>query len=278
MKAGILYLVATPIGNLGDITFRAIESLKQVSLVAAEDTRHSRRLLQHYQISTPMISLHAFNETLRVTQLIDRLLQGESVGLISDAGTPLISDPGFPLVRAAHVANIQVVPIPGACAAITALCAAGLPTDRFVFEGFLPAKTMARQQRLAVVKADTRTLVYYESPHRIEAMLQDLVAIFGASRRATIARELTKQFETIRQDELSTLLEWVQQNSEQQLGEFVVVVAGAQIEERTSAQEVESMLTILLSELPTKQAASLCAKITGRKKNELYEQALILKG
>lgn len=276
MKSGLLYLIATPIGNLGDMTFRAIETLKHVSVIAAEDTRHSGKLLQHYQIKTPMISLHAFNETLRVEQLISRLQEGEAVGIISDAGTPLISDPGFPLVRAAHLANIQVIPIPGACAVITALCAAGLPTDRFAFEGFLPAKTTARQQRLHDVKADERTLVYYESPHRIVAMLTDLIEVLGPTRRATIARELTKQFETIRQDELAHLLEWVKQDPNQQLGEFVVVVAGAETQQKTSEQEVEKILTTLLSELPTKQAASLCAKITGRKKNELYEQALIL--
>jgi 16S rRNA (cytidine1402-2'-O)-methyltransferase len=278
MKTGSLYLIATPIGNLSDMTFRAIETLKMVNVVAAEDTRHSRRLLQHYQINTPMVSLHAFNETLRVTQLIDRLQQGESVGIISDAGTPLISDPGFPLVRAAHTANIPVIPIPGACAAITGLCASGLPTDRFVFEGFLPAKSLARQQRLMEVKDDPRTLVYYESPHRIVAMLTDLIAIFGPLRRATLARELTKQFETIRQDELAILLEFVQQNAEQQLGEFVVIVAGAEAQKNTSDQQVEKVLTILLAELPTKQAASLCAKITGRKKNELYELALTMAG
>jgi 16S rRNA (cytidine1402-2'-O)-methyltransferase len=278
MKTGTLYLIATPIGNLGDMTFRAIETLKNVSIIAAEDTRHSRKLLQHYLIDTPMVSLHAFNETLRVTQLMTRLEQGESVGIISDAGTPLISDPGFPLVRAAQLANIQVVPIPGACAAITALCASGLPTDRFIFEGFLPAKTAARQQRLTAVRTDPRTLVYYESPHRIIAMLSDMVTVLGPTRRATIGRELTKQFETIRQDEVAVLLEWVQQNPEQQLGEFVVIVAGAEAQNATSDQEVEGILTVLLSELPTKQAASLCAKITGRKKNELYEQALILSG
>ena len=278
MTTGTLYLIATPIGNLGDMTFRAIETLKTVNVIAAEDTRHSRKLLQHYLITTPMVSLHAFNETPRVSQLMSRLEQGESVGIISDAGTPLISDPGFPLVRAAQLANIQVVPIPGACAAITALCAAGLPTDRFIFEGFLPAKTTARQQRLSTVRTDPRTLVYYESPHRIIATLTDMITVFGPNRRATIGRELTKQFETIRQDELRTLLDWVQQNPEQQLGEFVVVVAGADVEESSSDQEVENMLTVLLSELPTKQAATLCAKMTGRKKNELYEKALALSG
>lgn len=276
MKTGTLYLIATPIGNLGDMTFRAIETLKTVNLIAAEDTRHSRKLLQHYQITTPMISLHTFNEALRIDPLIQRLEQGESLGVISDAGTPLISDPGFPLVRAAQLANIQVVPIPGACAAITALCASGLPTDRFIFEGFLPAKTTARQQRLTEVRTDTRTLVYYESPHRIIAMLTDLIAVFGPTRRATIGRELTKQFETIRQDELATLLEWVKNNSEQQLGEFVVIIAGSDKQSATTDLEIDKILTILLSELPTKQAASLCAKITGRKKNELYERALLL--
>lgn len=276
MKKGTLYLIATPIGNLEDMTFRAINTLKKVDVVAAEDTRHSKKLLQHFNISTPMISLHAFNEAGRVKQLIAQLEEGQSIGIISDAGTPLISDPGYPLVHAAHAANIAVVPIPGACAAITALCASGLPTDRFIFEGFLPAKKTARLHRLEELLIEQRTLVFYESPHRIIDMLTDLLSVFGPDRLATIARELTKQFETIRQNNISTLLEWTKENSEQQLGEFVVIVAGTEIETTKSDQEVEKILLILLSELHTKQAASLCSKITGKKKNELYELALKL--
>lgn len=277
MKTGTLYLIATPIGNLGDITFRALDILKKVQLIAAEDTRHSRKLLQHYQITTPMISLHNFNEATRVSQLMERLERGESVGLISDAGTPLISDPGFSLVRAAQAAKIPVVPIPGACAAITALCAAGLPTDRFIFEGFLPAKTVARKERLSDIKDDPRTIVFYESPHRIKAMLKDLITVLGPARRVTMARELTKQFETIHQDEAAELLEWIEKNPEQQLGEFVLVVAGSKSEKNLSTMDIDKILAILVAELPTKQAASLCAKITGHKKNELYERALLLK-
>ncbi len=276
MKKGTLYLIATPIGNLEDMTFRAINTLKKVDLVAAEDTRHSKKLLQHFNISTPMISLHAFNEAGRVKQLIAQLEEGKSIGIISDAGTPLISDPGYPLVHAAHAAKIPVAPIPGACAAITALCASGLPTDRFIFEGFLPAKKSARLNRLEKLLIEQRSLVFYESPHRIIDMLTDLLSVFGPDRLATIARELTKQFETIRQDNISTLLEWTKENPEQQLGEFVVIVAGTEIETTTSDQEVEKILLILLSELHTKQAASLCSKITGKKKNELYELALKL--
>lgn len=277
MKTGTLYLIATPIGNLSDITFRALDVLKKVQLIAAEDTRHSRKLLQHYQITTPMISLHNFNEVTRVSQLMERLEGGESVGLISDAGTPLISDPGYSLVRAAQEGNFPVVPIPGACAAIAALCAAGLPTDRFIFEGFLPAKTVARKERLSDIKDEPRTIVFYESPHRIKAMLKDLITILGPARRVTMARELTKQFETIHQDEAAQLLEWIEKNPEQQLGEFVLVVAGSESEKNLSTMDVDNILAILVAELPTKQAASLCAKITGHKKNELYERALLLK-
>lgn len=276
MKKGTLYLIATPIGNLEDITYRAINTLKKVEVVAAEDTRHSSKLLQHFQINTPMISLHAFNEAGRVNQIISQLEEGKSVGVISDAGTPLISDPGYPLVHAAHAANIPVVPIPGACAAITALCASGLPTDRFIFEGFLPAKKTARVHRLEELRTEQKTLVFYESPHRIIDMLSDLISVFGPDRSATIARELTKHFETIRLEKLQVLFDWIINNAEQQLGEFVVVVAGSEVQTTSSEQEVEKTLLILLSELHTKQAASLCSKITGRKKNELYELALKL--
>lgn len=278
MHRGLLYLIATPIGNMRDLSFRAIEVMKQVDVVAAEDTRHSRQLLQHYQIATPMISMHAHNEVERVAQLVAKLLEGQSVAVISDAGTPLISDPGFPLVRAAREAGVQVVPIPGACAAIAALCASGLPADKFVFEGFLPAKSAQRQKRLNELLDETRTLVFYESPHRIVAMLTDAMNVMGADRRVVIARELTKQFETIHEDSLKGMLEWMAADPNQQRGEFVVILAGAVVDEDAMQQETLRMLKLLLAELPLKQAVRLCAELTGAKKNALYEIALKWQG
>lgn len=274
---GILYLIATPIGNLQDMSFRAVELLKTVDLIAAEDTRHSRTLLQHFQITTKLISMHAHNEKLRVTELVELLQQGKSMAVISDAGTPLISDPGFPLVRAVRAAGIQVVPIPGACAAVVAICASGLPADKFVFEGFLSAKSAARQKRLTELQDESRTLIFYESPHRILATLQDMITVMGPQRAVVIARELTKQYETIHEDTLEKTLAWMTADSDQQRGEFVVILAGAQTD--MSAQQTQSlrMLKILLAELPLKQAVHLCAELTGSKKNELYDIALRLK-
>lgn len=273
---GALYVVATPIGNLGDFSARAIEVLGAVARIAAEDTRHSAPLLQRHGIATPMISLHEHNERSRVEQLIEELQSGAALALISDAGTPLISDPGFHLVRAARSTGIRVIPVPGACALIAALSAAGLPTDRFVFEGFLPAKTTARRVRLEALRAEIRTLAFYEASHRIVEMLEDLVAVMGDERPAVVARELTKTFETVRGGTLAELLVFVRSDANQQKGEFVVLVQGADPPVQDKA-DTERVLNILLAELPVKQAAALAERITGMKKNELYKLALTLK-
>lgn len=273
---GALYVVATPIGNLGDFSARAIEVLGQVTRIAAEDTRHSAPLLHKHGIATPLLSLHEHNERERVAQLIAELQGGASIGLISDAGTPLISDPGFHLVRAARAAGIRVIPVPGACALITALSAAGLPTDRFVFEGFLPAKGAARRARLEALCDETRTLAFYESSHRIVETLTDMVSVIGAQRPVVMARELTKTFETIRDGSLAELLAFVSDDANQQKGEFVLLLQGAE-EVPEDAAEAGRVLGILLDELPVKQAAALAERITGVKKNELYKLALTLK-
>lgn len=277
-QMGALYIVATPIGNLGDMSARAISVLQQVDLIAAEDTRHSKPLLQHYAINTPCRSLHDYNEKQRSGEFIELLQQGKSMALISDAGTPLISDPGFALVRAVRAAGFAVIPIPGACAAIAALSAAGLPSDRFVFEGFLPAKTAARQQRLESIRAEGGTVIFYEAPHRILDLIEDMILILGPEREAVIAKELTKTFETIIQGNLSDLKNWLLDDSNPQRGEFVVLLHGIS-EKNSSPIEIDptAVLKILLEELSVKQAAALTAKITGEKKNTVYELALQLK-
>ncbi len=275
---GTLYVVATPIGHLGDISARAIEVLKQVDRIAAEDTRHSGRLLQHYAIQTPMLALHEHNERQAAPALIEQLRAGQSIALISDAGTPLISDPGFNLVKLARQAGVRVVPIPGPSALVCALSAAGLATDRFVFEGFLPAKATARHNRLAQLARESRTLVFYESSHRIVDCLADMVEAFGASRRAVLARELTKQFETIHQDELGALQRWVEADSNQQKGEIVVLVEGwSQPDDNVLDAEAERVLQILMEELPVRTAAKLAARLTGLNKRDLYERGVALK-
>jgi 16S rRNA (cytidine1402-2'-O)-methyltransferase len=272
----ILYIVATPISNLQDITLRAIEILKSVNIIAAEDTRHSRTLLQHYGIQTPLIALHDHNERDKSAEILQRVKSGESVALISDAGTPLINDPGYHLVKLAHEMGIKVMPIPGARALITALSAAGLPTDRFTFEGFLESKTTARREQLTALQAEMRTLVFYETPHRILDAINDMKEIFGADREVCIARELTKSFETIHTDTLENLLKWLKADANQQKGEFVVIVRGARapVEAEEMTAEVRRVLTILLVDLPLKQAVKLAAEITGVKKNLLYNWAL----
>lgn len=274
---GILYIVATPIGNLGDITARAVDVLRDVGVIAVEDTRHSRKLLLQFGISTPMMALHDFNESERVAHLLARLTEGESVALISDAGTPLISDPGYQLVHQAQAQGIRVVPIPGACALIAALSCAGLPTDRFTFEGFLPAKSAARLAVLQSLQNETRTMIFYEAPHRIVECLVDMEQGFGAGRGITLARELTKTFETIMHTTVGALLETVRGDSNQQKGEIVLVVAG-NVEQggEVDAQALHT-LQVLLEEMPLKQASALAARITGVKKNLLYETALQLK-
>ncbi len=274
---GTLYIVATPIGNLGDWSQRAQEVLTQVSLIAVEDTRHSNKLLSHFGIQTPMIAYHEHNEKVASEKLLARLLAGDSIALISDAGTPLISDPGYPLVSAAHARGIRVSPIPGPSAVITALSASGLPTDRFIFEGFLPSKMQARKSRLENLQADTRTLVFYESPHRLIETLVDMIAAFGGERVVVLARELSKTFETLKQATLQEMLLWVEQDKNQSRGEIVLIIHGAEAS-GPEAAEVERVLSILLKSLPVKEAAALAAEITGGKKNALYKQALYILG
>ncbi|MES2218788.1 MAG: 16S rRNA (cytidine(1402)-2'-O)-methyltransferase [Pseudomonadota bacterium] len=276
-SVGILYIVATPIGNLQDMSLRAIEILKSVSGIVAEDTRHSQPLLQHFSIATPVAALHEHNERERTQQLLQRLQKGEDIALISDAGTPLISDPGYYLVREAQQAGIRVVPIPGACAAIAALSAAGLATDRFIFEGFLPAKAGARDHRLTALRNESRTLVFYEAPHRVLDLLQAMLTIYGPERRVVIARELTKLFETIKSAPLQELVEWVSADPNQQRGEIVILVEGLKEIADSTLLEMQRILTTLLTDLPLKQAVELTAKITGIKKNEVYALALEIK-
>ncbi len=274
--AGTLFVVATPIGNLDDLSARALKVLGDVSLIAAEDTRHSARLMQHFGIGTPLAACHEHNERDEGNRFIERLLAGDDVALISDAGTPLISDPGYHLVRQARAAGIRVVPVPGACALIAALSAAGLPSDRFVFEGFLPAKTVGRRARLELVREEPRTLIFYEAPHRILECLQDMREVFGGERQALLARELTKTFETLQGMPLDQLCEWVAADANQQRGECVVLVAGWQAPEDEAAVGVEALrvLDLLLAEMPLKRAAALAAQITGVRKNLLYQTAL----
>jgi len=274
--SGALYVVATPIGNLGDISQRAIEVLSGVALIAAEDTRHSGKLLHHFGIKTPAMALHDHNERTVSGSIVTRLLSGEAVALVSDAGTPLISDPGYHLVAQARAAGCRVVPVPGASALLAALSASGLPSERFIFEGFLPAKAGARQARLEQLQGEHRTLVFYEAPHRIVASIAAMGAVFGVDRQAVIARELTKTFETIHGDTLAGLSGWLASDTNQQRGEFVVMVGGAPFEDQLIDSEAERVLRLLLDEMPLKQAAALAAKITGVKKNLLYQFALAL--
>lgn len=275
MTFGVLYIIATPIGNLADITIRALEILRKVNLIAAEDTRHSRKLLQHYLITTPLFSLHEHNEHERVATLLQRIKNGENIALISDAGTPLISDPGFSLVREAQKNHIQVIPLPGPCAAIAALSVSGLPTDRFIFEGFLPAKTHARRTCLQKLIHETGTLVFYEAPHRILDMLNDLKNVFGGEREITIAKELTKMFETIRHGYIDEIISWLLSDPQRQKGEFVILVQGAsEKKDLLISDETNRILDIMLEEMPVKQAVKITEKITGMKKNLLYKAAI----
>ncbi|MCC5797684.1 MAG: 16S rRNA (cytidine(1402)-2'-O)-methyltransferase [Methylophaga sp.] len=275
-QPGTLYVVATPIGNLADLSMRAIETLRQVDVIAAEDTRHSRYLLQQHAIDTPCISLHEHNEQQRSEVLLQRLLKGESVALISDAGTPLISDPGYRLVSLLKSHGLSVIPIPGACAVIAALSASGLRCDSFTFEGFLPSKANALRQQLESLQHETRTMIFYESPKRVLASLQVMVEVLGEQRLACLARELTKLHETIRTASLVELRDWVQQDLHQQKGEIVLLVEGAQENQRADQQEIDRVLQLMIAELPVKKAASLASSILGISKNEAYQQALKL--
>lgn len=275
-QAGVLYVVATPIGNMGDISARAREILAAVSVVAAEDTRHSSQFLRGLGLDRPLLSLHEHNERARATELVERMRAGESVALISDAGTPLVSDPGYLLLRAALAAGIVVSPIPGTCAAIAALSAAGLPTDRFCFEGFLPARAAARRRRLAELAADPRTLVFYEAPHRIATSLTDIAAACGGARRACVARELTKHFETFYRGSLDELVARAQKDEDLRRGESVIIVEGAPAA-APDAGRLDEMLTVLLRFLPPSAAAEAAAELSGVRKNEAYARALELK-
>lgn len=274
MIAPGLYIVATPIGNLGDLSPRARDVLASVDLVAAEDTRHSGRLLAHFGIATPQVSLHEHNERERAAELLVRLGRGESIALISDAGTPLISDPGMPLVRAARAAGVPVFAIPGACALVAALSVSGIATDRFVFEGFLPPKAAARKARLKELAYEPRTLVFYESPHRITATLADMAAALGADREACIARELTKLHESVHTGSLSDLQARAEAETR---GEWVIVVSGEKALHAPQAIELDHALAVLTPELPLKQAVALAAKLTGVPRNEVYALALARK-
>jgi 16S rRNA (cytidine1402-2'-O)-methyltransferase len=272
---GTLYVVATPIGNLGDFTPRAREVLASVALIAAEDTRHTRQLLQTCGIGTALTSLHEHNEQEKSAALVARLARGESIALVSDAGTPLVSDPGFDLVAAARRQGVAVVAIPGACAAIAALSVAGLPTNRFAFEGFLPAKTAARSERLGQLAREERTLIFYEAPHRLAQVLQDMMQAFGGERRAAISRELTKRFETTYSGTLAELYEAAGRDSDMARGEIVIVVSGAAPTQGAAPElNTGALLRALLEELSPSQAAKIAARLTGGSRSELYAAAL----
>jgi 16S rRNA (cytidine1402-2'-O)-methyltransferase len=271
--SGILYVVATPMGNLADISQRALEVLARVALIAAEDTRHTAGLLSHYGLRTPLTACHEHNEEKLVPRLLERLAAGEDLALVSDAGTPLISDPGYPLVAAARAAGLRVVPIPGPNAAICALSAAGLPSDRFVFLGFPPRTRAKRREWFVTLAQEPGTLIFYEAGNRVLATLADLAASLGPDRRAVVARELTKHFETFLDGTLAGLIPRIEEDPDQQKGEFVLLVEGCRDLDATAAAG-ERVLRILARELPLKQAAALAAEISGDKKNRLYSLGL----
>jgi len=277
LSAAKLYIVPTPIGNLSDITHRALTVLEQVDIICAEDTRHTGKLLSHYAISTRMMSVHDHNERQRVDSLVAKLEQGQSIALVSDAGTPLISDPGYHLVNGIRAAGYDVVPLPGACAAITALSAAGVATDRFCFEGFLPAKSVGRNTQLTALQTEERTMVFYESPRRICDTIGEMINVFGSDRHIVLARELTKTFETIHGASAQELLEWLNSDENNRRGEMVVMVAGyKKAHDDEIPPEVVDALRLLVTELPLKKAAGLVAKLYNQKKNALYKMGLEL--
>lgn len=270
-----LYIVPTPIGNLGDITQRAIEVLSSVDLIAAEDTRHTGKLLSHFNIPTRTFALHDHNEQQKAQVLVDKLLAGHSIALVSDAGTPLISDPGYHLVTQCRQAGVKVVPLPGACAVVTALSASGLPSDRFSFEGFLPAKSKGRKDKFLEIAKAERTCIFYESPHRILDSLADMLEILGPEREVVLARELTKTFETIQGMPLGELVDWVRSDENQQKGEMALLIHGYRADsDDVLPDEATRTLAILTQELPLKKAAALAAEIYNLKKNALYKWGL----
>ena len=269
-----LYIVATPIGNINDITYRAIEILQQVDLIAAEDTRHSGKLLSHYQIKKPMFPLHDHNERERSNVLIEKIKSGQSIALISDAGTPLINDPGYHLVNECRQLGVDVVPVPGPSAVITALSAAGLPTDRFSYEGFLPVKEKGKKDKLNTLIEEPRTMVFYESPRRIVDTIEQIIKVLGPDRKLVIARELTKTFESFYSLPAGEMLDFLNQDTNHCRGEFVLMVAGATKDEESIPQVALTTLTLLKAELPLKKAAALTAQIHDQKKNDLYKWGL----
>jgi len=268
--AGVLHVVATPIGNLGDLSPRAQAVLRGVDAICAEDTRHTRQLLSQFGIATPLLALHEHNEDALAQRLVARLQAGESLALVSDAGTPLVSDPGYRLVRAAREADLRVSPVPGPSALVAALSVAGLPSDRFAFEGFLPAKASARRERLSALAGEPRTLIFYESSHRIDDMLADAAAAFGGERRAVLARELTKLFETVLDGTLAQLHARVVADADQRKGEFVVMVEGAGDDGEARLVEGRRVYALLSGHLPPSAAAKLAAEITGAPRKALY--------
>ncbi|UZE95569.1 16S rRNA (cytidine(1402)-2'-O)-methyltransferase [Alkalimarinus alittae] len=273
-----LYIVATPIGNLDDITLRAVEILKKVDFIAAEDTRHSQRLMNHLGVTARMMALHEHNERDKSQALIDKIKEGKSIALVSDAGTPLISDPGYFLVKLAREQGVRVVPIPGVSAVVTALSVSGLPSDRFVFEGFLPAKQGGKIKRLEAFLYETRTVIFYESPHRIVDTLEAMDEVYGSERYLVIARELTKTFETIKGDSLGALREWVDGDLNQQKGEFVLLLEGVVESPDVSTIEQDKMLTLLMAEMPIKKASKIVSELVGGNKKDLYQRALEKQG
>ncbi|MBB6600034.1 16S rRNA (cytidine(1402)-2'-O)-methyltransferase [Luteimonas sp. MC1825] len=269
-SAGTLHIVATPIGNLADMSPRALDTLRAVDAICAEDTRHTRHLLAHFGIERPLLAVHEHNEDEQATRLVARLLAGDSLALVSDAGTPLVSDPGYRLVRAARAAGIRVSPVPGPSALVAALSAAGLPSDRFVFEGFLPAKVGARREHLAQLAGEPRTLIFYESSHRIVESLADLRAVFGDARRAVLARELTKLFETILDGSLAELHATVEADANQRKGEFVLVVEGVGEDADAKVAQGRMLYAKLAAHLPPSTAAKVAADISGAPRKSLY--------
>lgn len=271
-EPGILYVVATPMGNLGDMTVRAREILGEVALIAAEDTRVTQRLMTHLGLKAHYLSLHEHNEESRIPAIKKLLAEGKSVALVSDAGTPLISDPGYSLVRALHESGFRVSPVPGPSAVIAALSVSGLPTNRFIFEGFLPAKSLKRQTYLEGLRQESATLVFYESSHRIVNSLADMSRVLGSTRHAVIARELTKRFEQVVSASLEELAIWIKQDENHQKGEFVVMVEGTRLDDKPDEITLseQRVIEVLAAELPTRQAADLAARITGGARQRLY--------
>lgn len=271
-----LFVVATPIGHLDDMTYRAIDVLKSVALIAAEDTRQSALLMKHYNIATPLTACHDHNESNKIDIIIEKLKNGDNVALVSDAGTPLISDPGFKLVRAAQEHGIRVIPVPGACAAIAALSAVGLPSDHFSFEGFLSSKQSQRLIQLEKLKSRTHTMIIYEAPHRILDSVTDMANVFGSDRAVGFAREITKTFETIKKMTLGELKTFIESDRNQQKGEIVLVIAGVTEEKDMAQEELDKLLLRLLEDLSVKAASQLVADLTGIKKKVAYQRALEL--